>query len=79
MLAAQELLQQLISKCKASSQKKKTEWAKINAYSSTNEVVIERREKHEVIIQQLRKAPDPSVYFPERVRSNACSSSSAEC
>ncbi|KAL2006154.1 hypothetical protein VTN00DRAFT_9808 [Thermoascus crustaceus] len=67
VLAAEELLQQLISKCKASFQKKKTEWAKINAYSSTKEVVIDRREKHEVIIQQLRRAPDPSVNFPERL------------
>lgn len=69
MSAAQELLQELIIRGNALAyQKKRSDWAKIYAHSMTKEEIIARKEEHENIIQQLRRAPDASMSFPEKVR-----------
>ncbi|OXV08262.1 hypothetical protein Egran_03978 [Elaphomyces granulatus] len=66
--AAQELLQELIIRGNALAyQKKRSDWAKIYAHSMTKEENIARKEEHENIIQQLRRAPDASMSFPEKL------------
>lgn len=68
VLAAQKLLQQLINKSSSSLQNKKPLWAKINAYSIKKEVEIFRDEQQDVILQQLRRAPELTIHFSEKVR-----------
>jgi sulfur relay (sulfurtransferase) DsrC/TusE family protein len=66
---AQELLQQMIIRGNALAyQKKRTDWAKIYAHSMIKEENIARKEEHFNILQQLRRAPDASMSFPEKVR-----------
>jgi hypothetical protein len=48
--------------------KKKMAWAKIYAHSPSKEANMVRQEVGNNILQQLRKAPDPSQKLPERVR-----------
>ena len=68
MSAAQKLLQQLIIRGNALAyQKKRTDWAKIYAHSMIKEENIARKEEHENTLQQLRRAPDASMRFPEKV------------
>lgn len=66
ILAAQKLLQQLLNKC-ISLQSKRPTWAKINAYSIKKEINIFRDEQQDVVLQQLRKAPEPTTRFAEKV------------
>ncbi|KAL1885590.1 hypothetical protein Plec18167_001085 [Paecilomyces lecythidis] len=66
ILAAQKLLQQLLNKC-VSLQSKRPTWAKINAYSIKKEIDIFRDEQQDVVLQQLRKAPEPTTRFAEKV------------
>ncbi|KAJ9291149.1 hypothetical protein DTO280E4_4412 [Paecilomyces variotii] len=66
VLAAQKLLQQLVNKC-TSLQSKKPLWAKINAYSLKKEIDIFRDEQQDVVLQQLRKAPEATVRFAEKL------------
>ncbi|KAI9928829.1 hypothetical protein MW887_002050 [Aspergillus wentii] len=65
--AARELIQRLIAKCNVFPDKKKVEWTKINAHSTNKEVDIELKERREVMIQQLKKAPEVQSAFPEQL------------
>lgn len=62
----------MISKSQPSTQnaqreKKKSEWAKIYAYSVDKEAGVDWKEKRETMISRLRKEPDSPSMFPEKV------------
>ncbi|PYH92198.1 hypothetical protein BO71DRAFT_451602 [Aspergillus ellipticus CBS 707.79] len=64
--AAKDIILSFIAKCSPSS-KKKTEWNKVRAHSENKEANIELKEKHDAILQELRKAPDDIPSFSEQL------------
>ncbi|PWY81981.1 hypothetical protein BO70DRAFT_406219 [Aspergillus heteromorphus CBS 117.55] len=64
--AAKDFILSIITKCSL-SHKKRTEWNKIKAHSINKEANIDLRERHDAIIQVLRKAPDDISLFPEQL------------
>ena len=66
--SAKDILQRLISKCSSTwSSKKRLEWTKISAHSTTKEAGVELKERRETMLQQLRKAPESPSTLPEQV------------
>ncbi|OJJ49706.1 hypothetical protein ASPZODRAFT_89103 [Penicilliopsis zonata CBS 506.65] len=65
--AAKTLLEGLIQRCQVSSYKKKVEWARINAHSTVKEADIDMKERQENLLLRLRKAPDPTTMFLEKL------------
>jgi hypothetical protein len=67
--AAKELMQHSVNKGNAmTTRRQKISWAKITAHSVAKEADLDRQDINNLILQQLRKAPDPSVKLPQRVR-----------
>lgn len=66
--AAKDLLLRLIAKCNfTQASKKKTKWTKIRAHSEKKDATVELEERHEAILQQLRREPDAPSSFAEKV------------
>jgi peptide methionine sulfoxide reductase MsrB len=67
--SAKDMIQKLIVKCNSFSlsQKKKTEWARINAYSANKEMGVDLKERCENMLLDLRKEPESASAFPEQV------------
>ncbi|KKK13592.1 hypothetical protein ARAM_005384 [Aspergillus rambellii] len=65
--AAAEIVGGLVVKCNMSKPKKRDDWTKIKSYSVNKEASAELKEKREIMLQQLRKQPDPSTTFPEQL------------
>lgn len=71
--SAKDILQTLTEKCNTAwSNKKKLEWIKISAHSTTKEADVDLKERRETMLQQLRKAPDSSSMLPEQVSNHLC-------
>ncbi|PLB37459.1 uncharacterized protein BDW47DRAFT_132080 [Aspergillus candidus] len=67
--SAQDILQQVLNKCKSISTtlKKKSEWARIHGHSETKEARFELQERHGAILQQLRRPPESLAMYPEQL------------
>ncbi|KAE8355587.1 hypothetical protein BDV28DRAFT_146037 [Aspergillus coremiiformis] len=67
--SAKDMIQRLIAKCNSFSlsHKKKTEWARISAYSVNKEMGVDLKERHENMLMLLRKEPESASAFPEQL------------
>ncbi|KAE8376290.1 hypothetical protein BDV26DRAFT_282750 [Aspergillus bertholletiae] len=66
--SAIEIIQGLLAKCNGSPLTyRRTEWAKINAYSVNKEIGADLKERRENMLLLLRKEPASSSTFPERL------------
>ncbi|KAF3480126.1 uncharacterized protein GIQ15_05473 [Arthroderma uncinatum] len=64
---ARSALIRLIDRCLAQgpSKKKKEDFAKVYSYSASKEARLDQIDKHSIVIEQLRRKPDPSLEFSE--------------
>lgn len=67
--SAKDILYKLVEQCNSawSTKKNKIEWTKIYAHSNMKEADMDLKERHETMLQQLRKVPDLPSAFPEQV------------
>ncbi|KAL2819016.1 hypothetical protein BDW59DRAFT_181826 [Aspergillus cavernicola] len=67
VVAAEEQLKALLSKCNSSNKpRKRADWTKIHAHSVKKEANVEFKENSESMLQQLRKQPESGI-FPEQL------------
>ncbi|KAE8364209.1 hypothetical protein BDV27DRAFT_172493 [Aspergillus caelatus] len=63
-----EMIERLLAKCNSfAAAHKRTEWAKINAYSANKEMGVDFKERRENILLFLRKEPESPSAFPEQL------------
>ncbi|OGM47547.1 hypothetical protein ABOM_004195 [Aspergillus bombycis] len=66
--SAIEIIERLLAKCnRFLPTHKKTEWAKINAYSANKEMDVDLKERHENMLLLLRKEPESPSAFSEQL------------
>ena len=62
------MIERLLAKCNSfAPAHKRTEWAKISAYSANKEMGVDLKERRENMLLLLRKEPESPSAFPEQV------------